>query len=239
MKHSVDTQLEYKKYRKLADKYPDDKRYLFEYAMVLAYMGKIEEAGLRLKHLDELDDQYAHKLVKVLEKTKTKTQQDWKKDFKLGFIYYFLFEEANGRVELAQRRIKRATERPDEFQPGTKENEESIIAEKTPLAEEYKKKALVRFEKVANKQPVDSINAWGYAYMAVIRGIEKDWKEAETLCSKALEIEPDAYAIRAAYMEAMRQNGNVLGAAGQMTLALRLKSEQEEYEKNLFGDVIK
>jgi len=98
---------------------------------------------------------------------------------------------------------------------------------------------LACFKSVAEKEPEDNINAWGYAYMAVIRAIEKDWSEAEKLCAQALKIEPDAYAIRAAYMEALKQNGNVFGAASQMALALKLKSEQDDYEQSLFNDEIK
>jgi tetratricopeptide (TPR) repeat protein len=238
MKHSAETQKEYLKYHALVQKSPRNKSYLFDYAMVLAYMGKIEEAGAELKTINELDDSYAHKLIKSLEKQKQKNLTDWHLRFKLGFVYYFLFEEANGRIELAQRRIKRVKEHPEEFTAGTIEREEDIIQEKFPLANDYRNKALFNFQRVAEKEPHNNINAWGFAYMAVIKGIEKDWPAAVKFCEKALEIEPDAYAIRAAYMEALKQNGDLLGAAAQMTIALRLKSEQDAYEKELFGQEI-
>lgn len=235
MHHSAETVATYKNYYRLVKKNPENKRYLFEYAMILAQMGRVEDAGKELKHIDELDDQYAHKILVVLEQEKLRDLNNWKTRFKLGFVYYFLYEEAQGRVDLAKRRIKRVHERPNEFPQGTLEREKDIIAEKAPLADDYRVKALFNFKRVAEKKPVSVANAWGYAYMGVIKAIEKDWPAAQNFCELALAIEPDAYAIRAAYMEALKQNGNPLAAASQMSTALSLKSAQEAYEKELLG----
>ena len=95
---------------------------------------------------------------------------------------------------------------------------------------------MANFYLVATKQPKDYVNAWGYAYMATVKAIEKDWKEARKLIEDAIAIEPNAWAIRAAYMEALRQNGNYIAATGQLTVALRLKSEQEAYDKKVFNE---
>lgn len=236
MKHSPQTIADYRKYHRLVKAQPEHKRYLFEYAMIMAQMGRIEAAGAQLKKIDALDDQYARKLLVVLEQEKSRNLNSWPIRFKLGFAYYFLYEEAQGRIDLANRRIKRARENPQKFKPGTVETEREIIRERQPIAEDYRLKALFNFKKVAEKKPVTTANAWGYAYMAVIKAIEKDWPAAQRLCEQALEIEPDAYAIRAAYMEALKQNGNPFAAAAQMSTALSMKAKQESYEKELLGN---
>lgn len=236
VKHTPETIAAYRKYHRLVATAPENKRYLFEYAMVLAQMGRIELAGEQLKKIDTLDDNYAHKLVTVLEQEKNRNLNNWQLRFKLGFVYYFLYEEAQGRIDLANRRIKKAKENPQKFKPGTIASEKEVISERQPLANDYRLKALFNFRKVAEKKPLTTANAWGYAYMAVIKAIEKDWVAAQTLCEKALELEPDAYAIRAAYMEALKQNGNPLAAASQMSTALTLRSQQEAYERELLGN---
>lgn len=232
MEHSPAVVINYKKYVDLTKKYPQNIRYHFELAMILARMGKIEAAGKEFKKVNELDENYGPKILKFLEKTDT-TSPSLDNDFKLGFCYYFLFEETNGRMELADRRIARGK------RDGNREkvNRETIIKKQlAPKAADLKEKALYRFKKISKKEPRDSFNAWGYTYMAVIKAIEKDWPEALRYCEKAVKIEPEAYAIRAAYMEALRQNGKGLAATGQLSKAYQLKSAQEKYERKLFGD---
>lgn len=232
LEHSPAVVINYKKYLDLTRKYPENTRYHFELAMVLARMGKIETAGEEFKKIDELDSEYAPKILNLLEKTDA-TTPSLENDFKLGFCYYFLFEEATGRMELADRRIVRSKKSGDQEKI---KRETAIKKELAPKAADLKEKALYRFKKISKKEPQDNFNAWGYTYMAVIRAIEKNWSEALRLCEKAVKIEPEAYAIRAAYMEALRQNGKGLAATGQFSKAYQLKSAQEKYERKLFGD---
>lgn len=235
MKHSPQNITLYKKYYNLVRQEPANKRALFEYSIILALMGRVEQAGTYLRKINELDENYAHTLVKALEQEKNRDINNWRIRFKLGFTYYFLFEEAHGRIALAERRLERAKENPRKYDRETLDREKDIIQEFVPLAEDYYAKALFNFKRVAEKKPLDGNNAWGYAYIAVIKGIADEWGEARDYCEKALEITPDAYALRAAYMEALKRNGNTVGAAAQMTTALSLKSEQDTYEKKLLG----
>ena len=195
-------------------------------------MGKIEAAGSEFAKINELDEEYAKKIVKIMERINKKTLS-WKNHFKLGFCYYFIYEELHGRMELAKRRIKRAKKSGDNEKLT---REKQVIENITPTANIYKDNAIYYFRLVARKEPKDYYNAWGYTYMSVIKGIAKEWADAKKYSEKAIKILPDAYAIRAAYMETLRQNGNHLAATGQMASALKLKADQDKYEKELFGD---
>ncbi|MDR2431498.1 MAG: hypothetical protein LBD99_04520 [Candidatus Margulisbacteria bacterium] len=236
MKHSPQISGNYLKYKQLTAAQPQNKAYLFEFAMNLAAMGRIEQAGAVLQKIDELDDNYARTVLNQLEARRRSGQADWWTRFKLGFVYYFLYEEANGRIELARRRIKRAEDNKPSDKAKIITAETAVIAEKTPAASYYQSASLANFYAVATKTPPDYLNAWGYAYMAAVQGIAQNWAEAKRLCELALDIEPNAYAIRAAYMEALRQTGNLLKAAGELSRALGLKSEQEAYEKKIFNE---
>lgn len=231
MEHSPALIINYKKYVDLTKKHPQCTRYHFELAMVLARMGKIEAAGQEFKKINDLDENYASKILKSLEKTDAATPS-LENDFKLGFCYYFLFEETHGRMELANRRIARGNRDNDKAKVN---REKALKKQLAPKASVLKENALYRFRKISKKEPQDSFNAWGYTYMAVIKAIEKDWPEALKLCEKAVKREPESYAIRAAYMEALRQNGKGFTATAQLSKAYQLKSAQEKYERKIFG----
>ena len=236
MEHSPEIQTRYLKYKELTVQAPQNKEYLFEFAMTLAVMGRIEQGGEVLKKINELDDKYAQTVMQQLEAVRRAGKADWWVRFKLGFVYYFLYEETNGRIELAQRRIKRAKDNKPKNASSIISAETKVIEESQPQAAYYQEASLVNFNAVATKTPKDYLNAWGYAYMATVQGIAKQWPEAKRLCEEALKIEPNAYAIRAAYMEALRQTGNLLGATSQLSRAMSLKSEQEAYEKRIFRE---
>lgn len=236
MQHHPEVQANYLKYKQLSAQNPTNKEYLFEFAMNLAIMGRIEQSGAVLKQINELDDNYAKTAMNQLESVRRAGKATWWTKFKLGFVYYFLYEEAIGRIDLANRRIKRARDNKPEDMDSIIATEKAVIAEREPVAQYYKDASLANFYDVARKTPKDYRNAWGYAYMAAVHGVAKEWQDAKALCEMALEIEGDAYAIRAAYMEALRQNGNLLAATGQLSKALALRSEQENYEKELFNE---
>jgi tetratricopeptide (TPR) repeat protein len=236
LKHAPQISANYLKYKQLTAQEPQNKDYLFELALNLAVMGRIEQAGATLKEIDRLDDNYARTTLKKLEAARHADPADWWVRFKLGFVYYFLYEEAQGRIELAERRIKR-TQNNDPGESGRIISaEHAVIAERLPQASYYRTAALANFYAVASKTPDDYLNAWGYAYMAVVQALAKEWQEAKRLCELALKIEPNAYAIHAAYMETLRQTGNLPGAARELAKALSLKSEQEAYDKKVFNE---
>lgn len=232
IRHSTETIIDYKKYYVLTKKNPDNKYYHFEFAIVLAAMGKIEAANSEFAKISSLDDKYPFKLCSYLENV-TRQNPSWKNNFKLGFCYYFLFDEFNGRIELAERRINRAKEKDDKERIKEQKN---IIKETAPQANYYYQKALLCLQKVSNKKPINSINAMAYAYQAFMKSKIKSWTEAKELCEKGLDIAPNAYAIRAAYADTLRQTGNIFAATGQLSQAYKLKSAQENYEKELLGD---
>lgn len=233
VRYSPDNIFEYKKYSALVEKYPENKNYHFEFAILLASMGKIEAASKEFNKINALDENYAKKIIGTLRLNSQK-YPSWKNFFKLGFCNYFLFDDLNGRIELAERRIRRAEEKGDRQRI---KEQKQIIIELAPAANYHYQQALIYLQKTADKKPVNYINAMALTYQAVIKSKVKAWPEALSLCEKALTIAPDAYSIRAAYMEALRQNGNLIAATGQMSAALKLKTEQEKYEKEIFGSV--
>ncbi|GBR72957.1 hypothetical protein NO1_0413 [Candidatus Termititenax aidoneus] len=236
MRHNEKIKTDYLKYKQLTTQQPNNKDYLFEFAMILAAMGRIEQGGDTLKKINELDENYARAALGKLERSRAAGQDNWWLRFKLGFVYYFLYEEDQGRIDQAKRRIKKNQDSPADQSGQIIARERALITERQPRANRYKEASLANFYLVATKQPEDYLNAWGYAYMATVKAIEKDWPEAKNLIETAVSIEPNAWAIRAAYMEALRQNGNLLAAAGQLTQALKLKAEQESYEKQAFHE---
>lgn len=232
VRYSQSTIIDYKKYFSLTSQYPNSKYYHFEFAMVLASMGKIEAAGKEFSKINDLDDTYPKKIIKYLESQATQ-YPSWKNHFKLGFCYYFIFDDLNGRLELAERRVKRAKEKGEKEKVKAQKN---IIAEVAPQANYYYQRAIISFQKVIEKRPLNDITALAYAYQAVIKSKIHSWDEAKNLCEKALALSPDAYAIRAAYAETLRQTGNMLGATGQLSTAYKLKEAQATYEKETFGN---
>ena len=94
--------------------------------------------------------------------------------------------------------------------------------------------ALRVLAEVADERPVGQLNAWALGYMAVIKGEQKKWQEGERLVRQALQIEPDAYALRAALAAALKEQGKLWAATKEFFRALRNRSEFDEYEKTLF-----
>ncbi len=210
-----------------------------EHAMVLTYMGKVEEAGALLKEIDREDDNYKHSLRARLvaeELASPNLASDWQHNIKLGFVTYFLAEEAHGKIELYTRRIARGKRDKNQQKIDKGRSDRKKM---WPIYNCYWKSSYDYFQRVANKEPKDSMNAWGYSYQAVLYAMDKDWQKAKDYCEKALAIEPDAYGIRAAYMEAVRQTGSYLIAMSEMRKAFALRDKQQKYEKKLFGSEVK
>jgi hypothetical protein len=235
MEYSKELQNMYRSTYKAMQVPTPDNDTIFNYAMTLTYMGKIQSAGKYLKLIDSKDEAYKYKVLERLTKKEEKNpDQDWQFNMKMGLVYYFLFEEAHGKILLYTRRISRGKR---------DNNKEKITVNRErrrkmwPIKDKYFAKSSHYFDKVARKKPVTSMNAWGYAYQAVLNAVNEDWKISKMFCEKALDIEPDAYALRAAYMEALRQTGNYFGAINEMRIAYAKKDQQEEYERKIFGRV--
>jgi len=188
---SPEVQLDYKKYKNYVSLKPNDPDYHFNFAMTLAYIGRVDQAMAEMTKVTKLDKKYTSKSKARLLKKLRKNPNNWKNNFRMGFIYYFLKND---------------------------------------------KRAYDFLELVSKKEPVDVINAWAYGYMAVVRGNQNRWTDALKLSKKAIEIEPDGYALRAAYMEALSQNRQTAQASIQLAIALKLKVQQENYEANLFNE---
>jgi len=235
MEYSLQLQEMYKKtYQAMQVPTPDNDT-IFDYAMTLTYMGKIQSAGKYLKQINKIDRGYKYQTLKELEAIEAKNPtQNWEFNMKMGLVYYFLFEDAHGKIALYNRRIDRG--KRDHNQDKIDKNRKSRSKMK-PIKNKYFLKSSHYFNKVAEKHPQDSMNAWGYAYRAVLHGVDNEWKDAKKLCESALEVAPDAYALHAAYMEALRQTGNFFGAVNEMRIAYAKKDEQEAYERKILGRV--
>jgi tetratricopeptide (TPR) repeat protein len=91
--------------------------------------------------------------------------------------------------------------------------------------------ALRHLEFVAQQQPIEQLNAWALGYMAVIKGKQKRWDEAERLVRRALAIEPHAYALHAALAAALKKQGEWFAASRAYLTALSARSDFEDYER--------
>ena len=94
--------------------------------------------------------------------------------------------------------------------------------------------ALKIFGEIAEHRPAGQLNAWALGYMAVIRGDQGQWSEAEDLVRRALRLEPDAYGLHAALAAALKAQGNLLAALREYFTALHDRREFEAYEKTLW-----
>ncbi len=86
---------------------------------------------------------------------------------------------------------------------------------------------------VADQKPVVQLNAWALGYMAVIKGKQKKWDDAEALVRRALVIEPEAYGLYAALAVALKGNGKYFSAMREYVTATEMRKEFEEYLKTL------
>jgi tetratricopeptide (TPR) repeat protein len=96
--------------------------------------------------------------------------------------------------------------------------------------------ALAVLSEVASRETTDQFTAWALGYMAVIKGEQKKWSDGEALVRQALEIEPDAYALHAALAIALKEQGNIFGAMGELAVALQKRGDFEKYEAQLFSN---
>src|SRR5207237_5886008 len=86
---------------------------------------------------------------------------------------------------------------------------------------------------VANQKPVTQLNAWALGYMAVVKGKQKKWDDAEALVRRALAIEPEAYGLHAALAAALKGQGKYFAAMKAYATAVNERQEFEEYLKTI------
>lgn len=100
------------------------------------------------------------------------------------------------------------------------------------FSEEYEQ-ALKFLGEVAETRPATQLSAWALGYMAVVKGKQKKWREAETLVRRALALEPDAYGLHAALAVALKGQGKIFAALRAYTTALDGRKQFEEQLKTL------
>ncbi|WP_372524176.1 tetratricopeptide repeat protein [Sulfuricaulis sp.] len=87
---------------------------------------------------------------------------------------------------------------------------------------------------IADHQSAGQLSAWALGYMAMIKGEQDKWGEAEGLVRRALRLEPDAYGLHAALAAALKAQGNYLAAVREYFIAIKDRREFEAYEKTLW-----
>jgi tetratricopeptide (TPR) repeat protein len=80
---------EYLYWQRMVEKYPDGPISNFNLAMVMAYMGKVEEGSVLINKVAGIDPDIVSRLIKKYEKKLAADPENWRFDFRLGFIYYF------------------------------------------------------------------------------------------------------------------------------------------------------
>jgi tetratricopeptide (TPR) repeat protein len=84
---------------------------------------------------------------------------------------------------------------------------------------------------VAEHKPVGQLTAWALGYMAVVKGKQEKWEEAEDLVRRALAIEPHAYGLHAALALVLKKRGKPFAAVRAYYTALNEREKFELYEK--------
>jgi tetratricopeptide (TPR) repeat protein len=93
--------------------------------------------------------------------------------------------------------------------------------------------ALRILEEVAERKPPDQLSAWALGYMAVVKGKQKKWEEAESLVRRALAIEPEAYGLHAALAAALKGQGKYFAATRAYMTAVDERETLREYLRTL------
>jgi len=84
-----EVQKEYLANKQLIQKYPKSAAYQFNYAVTLAYMGKLEEGATALNKVTDLDSKFVKKNLSSYVLAAKKAPQDYRVRFRLAFLYYF------------------------------------------------------------------------------------------------------------------------------------------------------
>lgn len=97
-----DVQKEFVANKKLIQKNPKSALYQFNYAVTLAYMGKIEEGATALNKVTELDSKFVKKNLSSFILAAKKNPPDYRVKFRLAFLYYFNndFDKAYRELEI-------------------------------------------------------------------------------------------------------------------------------------------
>ena len=91
--------------------------------------------------------------------------------------------------------------------------------------EKDKQNAISSFKRVLD---IDPNNVWAMGFIALIKGEQKKYDEAISLCKKALSIEPDATAIHFLLAEAYRKKGKYFKFLKHMFKVGRLQSQEKK-----------
>ncbi len=102
---TTEVQKEYLANKKLIQKNPKSALFHFNYAVTLAYMGKIEEGASALNKVTELDNKFVKKNLTAFILAVKKAPQDYRVRFRLAFLYYFNndFDKAYRELEIVSK----------------------------------------------------------------------------------------------------------------------------------------
>lgn len=100
-----EVQKEYLTNKKVVQKAPKSAAAYFNYAVTLAYMGKLEEGASALNKVSELDPKFVKKNVSAFKLAAKKAPEDYRTKFRLAFLYYFNndFDRAYKELEIISR----------------------------------------------------------------------------------------------------------------------------------------
>lgn len=95
--------------------------------------------------------------------------------------------------------------------------------------------ALKSFEKVTELNPK---NAWGFGFVALLKGEQKKYNEVIKICDHALKIEPNGTALHFLQAEAYRQKKQYLKVFRKSITIVNLKAAEAKYRPTPFTDEI-
>jgi len=100
---------------------------------------------------------------------------------------------------------------------------------------EDKDMALKSFEEVVRLNPN---NAWGFGFMALLKGEQKKYDEAIKITKHAIKLEPHGAALHFLQAEAYRQKGDYFKVLRKSITILNLKAAEAKYRPTPFTNEI-
>ncbi|MFC1616838.1 tetratricopeptide repeat protein [Candidatus Margulisiibacteriota bacterium] len=199
---------ELKENRLEVEKSPTSARAHFEMAMSYAYTGLVELGLKSLEQVEKEDPFYADKVIEEYENKSKKEPNEWKHKFKLAFGYYFKKQRAAAKIcfqEILQKHPKHI------------------------WAMGYL--ALLEGEQALTEK--EHLQKQGLAPHKISEKINPKYQKIIDMCNQALEIEPNATAIRFLLGQAYFNRGNITDYFGVMVESLNVLRLREEDNKFL------
>ncbi|MFA5878615.1 MAG: tetratricopeptide repeat protein [Candidatus Margulisiibacteriota bacterium] len=198
--------VELQKNLEIAKANPQSAAAFFELAMTYAHTGLVLQGFDALKKVDQLDRNYASKVIAKYEPLTKKYPDDWKNWFKLAFGYFFANKKDKAR---------------DCFK---------VILRKYPdnvCVMGYL--ALVIGEEVVTEE--EALKKKNTPEKKIKEILNPKIEEVINLCKKGLSIDPDVGGIHFLLGQAYLKKGDFIGFTNETLIALRIKSEADKYLK--------